>query len=99
MINKMLNIVMQDEYLYFKEKLEGKTMSIEDLKINVEGKREHCLIYLIRREVLLKETHKYKIIAKITVLDAYDVVDNYYAIPDVRVKVEEVVLERKEQKQ
>ena len=67
-------------------------MSIEDLKINVEGKREHCLIYLIRGEVLLKETHKYKIIAKIDVLDSYDAVDNYYGIVDTRVNIKEIIL-------
>lgn len=76
-------------YFYYASLLFKKQITIKELCKLADVENDY-LLSLEKNEITLKRIGLHELVAKFEVIDEYDIVDNFEAIPDVRVEVKEI---------
>ena len=76
-------------YFYYAGLLFKKQITIKEL-CELADVENDFLLSLEKNEIILKRIGFNELVAKFDVIDEYDIVDNFEAIPDVRVEVKEL---------
>ena len=77
-------------YFYYASLLFNKQITIKELCELADVENDY-LLSLQKNKVTLTRKGLQELVARFEVIDEYDIVDNFEAIPDVRVEVKEII--------